>query len=44
LNDKGYRVEAFFSKDPTIVLGVNTPEDFETAINIMRRKNKFFNG
>ncbi|RLE06639.1 UDP-N-acetylglucosamine diphosphorylase [Candidatus Aerophobetes bacterium] len=44
LNDKGYRVEAFFSKDPTIVLGVNTPEDFETAINIMRRKNKFLNG
>ena len=40
LNEKGYRVEAFLSQDPTVVLGVNTPEDFKKAANIMRQKIK----
>jgi len=38
LNEKGYKVEALLSEDPTVVLGVNTPEDFEKAANIMRQK------
>jgi len=41
LNDKGYRVEAFLSQDPTVVLGVNTPDDFEKAANIMKQKMNF---